>query len=57
MTPFELALQNDLDVEALRFINKWLFIWYNYNIQGRVVPVSNASMGTWIEDAARAVGK
>src|SRR5260370_479582 len=33
MTPFELALQTALGVEAQRFINKWLFIWYNYNIK------------------------
>ncbi len=33
MTPFELALQTALGVEAQRFINKWMFIWYNYNIK------------------------
>lgn len=47
MTPFELALQNELDVEAQRFINKWLFIWHNYNIEGRVVDVEDFRGGNF----------
>lgn len=41
MTPFELALQNELDIETQRFVNKWLFIWHNYNVEGRVVDVED----------------
>lgn len=28
MTPFELTLQSELDVEWQRFANKWLFPWH-----------------------------
>jgi hypothetical protein len=41
MTPFELALRNELDIEAQRFINKWLFPWHNINIENRVVEVED----------------
>ena len=41
MTPFELHLQNGLDVERQRFANKWLFPWHNINIPGRIVDVED----------------
>jgi hypothetical protein len=39
MTPFEVNLQNDLEVEQLRFANEWLFRWRNLNIKGKIVDV------------------
>jgi hypothetical protein len=41
MTPFELAIQSELDVEWQRFNNEWLFPWHNLNIEGRIVNVPN----------------
>jgi hypothetical protein len=41
MTPFELAIQSELDVEWQRFNNEWLFQWHNFNIEGRIVDVPN----------------
>jgi hypothetical protein len=41
MTPFELALRNELHVEWQRFSNDWLFPWHNINIEGRVVEVED----------------
>ena len=31
MTPFELSLSHELDIERQRFGNDWLFKWYNTN--------------------------
>lgn len=45
MTPFELNLHNDLDVERRRFINKWLFPWHNINIPNRIVEVEDFKGG------------
>ncbi len=45
MTPFELSLQNELNVEALRFANEWLFKWYNLNIEGHTVDVDRFDGG------------
>ena len=41
MTPFELNLQNELEIEWQRFSNKWLFIWHNINIRNRTVDVDD----------------
>jgi hypothetical protein len=41
MTPFELTVQSELDVEWQRFNNEWLFPWHNLNIEGRIVDVPN----------------
>lgn len=41
MTPFELTLRNELDLERQRFVNKWLFPWHNINIPNRVVEVED----------------
>lgn len=40
-TPFELSLQHELDAEARRFGNEWLFRWHNINIRGNVVDVED----------------
>jgi hypothetical protein len=45
MTPFDLALEKELDVEAQRFNNKWLFVWYNINIEHRVVDLEDFQGG------------
>lgn len=47
MTPFELALKKDLDIEAQRFANKWLFSWHNINIENRVVEVEDFRGGNF----------
>jgi plasmid stability protein len=39
MTPFELSLGHELDIERQRFGNKWLFKWYCLNMEGRTVDV------------------
>jgi len=39
MTPFELSLKHDLDIERLRFDNEWLFKWHCLNMEGRTVDV------------------
>src|SRR5260221_8833786 len=41
MTPFELSLQNELDIEWQRFANKWLFPWHNINIPNQIVEVED----------------
>jgi hypothetical protein len=39
MTPFEVGLESELNLEQLRFANEWLFRWHNLNIEGKVVDV------------------
>jgi len=41
MTPFELELERELNVERQRFDSKWLFIWHNINIEGKIVDVED----------------
>ena len=41
LTPFEINLKNELEVEQLRFANEWLFSWHNINIPYRVVNVDD----------------
>jgi hypothetical protein len=41
MTPFELSLQSELDVEALRFDNEWLFKWRGMTYEGGITDVDN----------------
>jgi len=41
MTPFELNLQSELEIEWQRFANKWLFIWHNINIPHYSVDVED----------------
>jgi hypothetical protein len=45
MTPFEINLDNDLDIEAQRFANEWLFYWHNLNIKGRKVDLDRFDGG------------
>jgi hypothetical protein len=45
MTPFELHLSNELDVERQRFGNEWLFKWYSLNMEGRTVDVPSFDGG------------
>lgn len=45
MTPFELSLRNELDVERMRFGNEWLFKWHSINIEGRSVDVDRFDGG------------
>jgi len=41
MTPFNLTLQSDLDVESQRFENKWLFMWHGMTYQGGKTDVDD----------------
>ncbi len=41
MTPFELTLQSELDVEWQRFANQWLFPWHGMTYQGGVTDVED----------------
>ena len=41
MTPFEVGLKHELDVERLRFANEWLFDWHKISMPGRTVDVEN----------------
>ncbi|MFZ1963045.1 MAG: toll/interleukin-1 receptor domain-containing protein [Roseiarcus sp.] len=41
MTPFELTLQSELDVERQRFANQWLFPWHGMTYQGGVTDVDD----------------
>ena len=41
MTPFELALKNELDVEWQRFVNQWLFKLHGMTYQGGVTDVDD----------------
>jgi hypothetical protein len=44
-TPFELKLARDLDVESLRFANKWLFTWHQINMPNRSMDVEDFKGG------------
>jgi hypothetical protein len=46
MTPFELTLRNELDVEWQRFANKWLFQWHMMNVEGKSFQVEDFRGGT-----------
>ena len=46
MTPFELSLKHDLDIERLRFDNEWLFKWHCLNMEGRTVDVPRFDVST-----------
>jgi hypothetical protein len=39
MTPFELSLGHELDIERQRFDSEWLFQWYNILSEKRIVDV------------------
>jgi hypothetical protein len=41
MTPFDLALQNDLSIECQRFANKWLFPWHGMTYEGGSTDVDD----------------
>ena len=41
MTPFNLTIENELDIERQRFENKWLFPWHKLNMQGKHVDVED----------------
>jgi hypothetical protein len=41
MTPFELSLRNELEVERQRFANKWLFPWHQLNVPGKSFTVED----------------
>jgi hypothetical protein len=41
VTPFELSLQNDLNIEWQRFANDWLFKWYGMTYEGGVTDVDD----------------
>lgn len=43
--PFDLGLQNDLEVEKRRFADEWLFRWHNLNIEGKSVDVDRFDGG------------
>ena len=43
--PFELGLQNKLEVEKRRFASDWLFRWHNLHTQARAVEVENFAGG------------
>jgi acetyl esterase/lipase len=45
MTPFEVSLQSELDLEQYRFGNEWLFRWRNLNIEGKTVDVDRFDGG------------
>lgn len=39
MTPFELSLGHELEIERQRFNNEWLFQWHNIRSEKRIVDV------------------
>lgn len=41
MTPFELTLENELNVEVQRFNNGWLFKWYGMTYEGGQTDVDD----------------
>jgi hypothetical protein len=41
MTPFELTLENELNVEVQRFNNGWLFKWYGMTYDGGLTDVDD----------------
>jgi hypothetical protein len=45
MTPFELKLHNDLDVERQRFGSEWTFQWHKLRMEGKVVDVDRFDGG------------
>jgi hypothetical protein len=45
MTPFELSLGPELDIERQRFGNEWMFKWYCLNMEGRTVDVPSFDGG------------
>lgn len=45
VTPFEVHLGNELDVESQRFGNEWLFRWHSLNMEGRTVDVPSFDGG------------
>jgi hypothetical protein len=45
MTPFELSLGHDLDIERRRFDNEWLFKWHQINMEDRIVDVPSFDGG------------
>jgi hypothetical protein len=45
MTPFEVGLESEFNLEQLRFANEWLFRWHNLNIEGKVVDVDRFDGG------------
>lgn len=47
MTPFELALESELQMEWQRFDSNWLFKWYGMTYEGGVTDVDDFK-GGWI---------
>jgi len=45
MTPFELALESELNIEWQKFANEWLFKWHSLNVQGMTVDVDRFDGG------------
>jgi hypothetical protein len=45
MTPFELSLGHELDIERRRFDSEWLFQWYNTLSEDRIVDVPSFDGG------------
>jgi hypothetical protein len=45
MTPFELSLGHELDIERRRFDSEWLFQWYNILSDDRIVNVPSFDGG------------
>jgi hypothetical protein len=45
MTPFELSLGHELDIERRRFDSEWLFQWYNILSEDRIVDVPSFDGG------------
>lgn len=45
MTPFELSLEMELNVERQRFDNQWLFKWHGMTYEGGVTDVEDFSGG------------
>src|ERR1043166_6281291 len=41
MTPFELSLERELDVEWQRFANEWLFKWHGMTYEGGLTDVED----------------
>jgi hypothetical protein len=41
MTPFELSLDNDLQIEWQRFANDWLFKWHGMTYEGGITDVED----------------
>ena len=39
MTPFELSLEGDLNLERRRFVDQWLFKWHGMTYEGGKVDV------------------